>query len=102
MPRKKKPIGEVRSVDLLAQVNLNQRAGRAQRESSSRRRRREESDGEHDGEEAEFHNVCPCRSCARLSRPTVRFMSVIGRHIRAHSTSTKYEVHVLYFQHAQY
>lgn len=92
MPRRKRHIGDYRSVDLLAQVNLNQRAGHSQRQNRPPRRRGEETDVEQDGEEADFHNVCPCRNCARLPRPSVRFMSIIGRHIRAHGTAPKYEV----------
>lgn len=98
MPRRKRDIGDFRSVDLLEEVNLNERAGPLQRQNRPPRRRGEETNVEQDEEEADFHSVCPCRNCARLPRPSVRFMSIIGRHIRAHGRAPKYEViHMAYF-----
>lgn len=101
MPRKKRDIGAIRSVDLVAQVELDRRSRHSQRRNQRPRRHGEDregfSDEEEDGAEADFHNVCPCRKCARLPRPTVRFMSVIGHHIQAHGTAPTYEVLLLVF-----
>jgi hypothetical protein len=101
MPRKKRDFGAIRTVDILSHVDLDHEAGCLQRENRPPRRRGEESDGEQE-EEGEFHNVCPCRNCARLPRPSVRFMSVIGRHIRSYRTEPTYEVNCWAFHSLQH
>ena len=101
MPRRKKRVVDFETVNLVDQVVLDPFPQINVRRTRRRNTIGPESDGQlGEGIELDFHNICPCMSCAEFPRPTVRLMSVIGRHLMTRPIAPKYEVyriHLVFF-----
>lgn len=97
MPRRKKRVVDFETVNLVDQVVLDPFPQLNVRRTRRRNTIGAERDGQlGEGIELDFHNICPCMSCAEFPRPTVRLMSVIGRHLMTRPIAPKYEVYYIH------